>query len=665
MPTDAHRLSGVRPITGRLAEELLSRPEGRSRPLPVVVGLGVRGSGKTALLDELSERCADLPHALVDFERRDWEHIQPRELLGHLAFELGRHWPQFGRIAFPRLWLCMLVLGSPVEVSDRRTAMRKLKELIAQNQPLERNKEAIGDVVDLVGGVTSGNQLPGWKEATDLLLRGLSWYDRRRLVGKVKTMPTGPGDQHDFLLGIAKQAQGDDEDRAAVDAIICDAFLADLRRAYSGLSGTRRTMNCLILLDNAHAPGGRAFLRALIESRRHFPDEADPLVVVATSRTWNPDWNESWSLATTHHGADLEHPRNPEHRTGDLIWPPPRRPADVEADWAAEHPESRWRPWYLLELGALSGAAVVDIAAEHDVHPTSRLPKFLSRLTDGHPGAVREILPAIADHYQSGRPNSLRNTLYTKVFAPDGSESTLLAEMYENLLQDFSTASRQELVTASAAAEAEMLFHKEILDLRNPMGEGPLFKQLADQLWLRVDPDDDSRYRLHPWLRRLLLRKLAARAEDHPLSWDRVHTRCRDFYDRTDRVADARYHDLALGNVPAVITHLSARLGTQPAEFDLSAAQSWLDQLDTITAAPNRLVQDVDPYAQVQQYVGEWPEEQETTLAWLVVSLWLSRDPLGDPGGTLNSTIESSFHHLAQGRGRGSMLLHERAEYYR
>ncbi|GAA3556320.1 hypothetical protein GCM10022222_44900 [Amycolatopsis ultiminotia] len=134
---------------------------------------------------------------------------------------------------------------------------------------------------------------------------------------------------------------------------------------------------------------------------------------------------------------------------------------------------------------------------------------------------MREILSAITGQYQPADPNTLRETLYTKVFSPDGSESTLLTEMCENLLQNFSTASRPELLTASAAADVEMLFRKEILDLRSPMGEGPLFMQPADQLWLRADPDDPSRHVLHPWLRRLLLRKLASRTDDRPLSWQR------------------------------------------------------------------------------------------------------------------------------------------------
>ena len=114
-----------------------------------------------------------------------------------------------------------------------------------------------------------------------------------------------------------------------------------------------------------------------------------------------------------------------------------------------------------------------------------------------------------------------------------------------------------------------------------------------------------------------------------------------------------------------MVTHLCKPLVAPHAEFDVPTAEAWLAELDTITAAPNRLVENADPYTQVQQRVGEWEGELETTVAWLVVSLWLARDPLGDPGGTLNATIESGFHHLAQGRGRGSMLLHERAERYR
>ncbi|QFU92601.1 hypothetical protein [Amycolatopsis sp. YIM 10] len=652
MPSEPTRLAGLRPVTVGLAEKCLARPGGQSWGAPLVVALGARGTGKTALLRELADRCADLPHAQVDFEKEDWSNIEPRELLGHLAFDLSRHWRQFGRIAFPRLWLCMLVVGSPVEIGDRRLALRKLREVLAQNQPLEQNRDAVVDVVRLAGGI-GGQSTPGWPEATDLLLRGLSWYDRRRLLGKIKSLPASSGKREDFLIEIARWAQGDEDDRASADATFCDAFLADLRRAYSGVNRARRTLNAAVLLDNTHTPGGQAFLRVLAEARRRAGPETDPLAVFATSRGWNPDWNTGWHPPTASGVDEPERRRPSAERTGGLSWPRPRTPSEVDEDWAVpvERAHGQWWPWYLIELGTLSADDTVDLAVAYDIHPTSRLPGFVHRLTDGHPGATTDVLDTIATTYDRSNPTTLRSVFHAE-----------FPRLREYLLQDFPAAGREDLITASAAQDVEILFHREILSMHLPAGEGVLFKTLSDTLWLRAEPGELPRYVLHPLLRRVLLGELAERDDEHELNWDRVHTLCRDFYDRGGRGVSARYHDLALGNVAEAVAHLRKPFD---GELDLKQAQAWLAELDQITAAPNRLDKTAEPYDQVREHAGQWADELDSTLAWLLVSLWIAGDPLGDPGGTLDSTIESSFHHLAQGRGRGSMLLHERAERYR
>ncbi|GAA3556327.1 hypothetical protein GCM10022222_44910 [Amycolatopsis ultiminotia] len=66
-----------------------------------------------------------------------------------------------------------------------------------------------------------------------------------------------------------------------------------------------------------------------------------------------------------------------------------------------------------------------------------------------------------------------------------------------------------------------------------------------------------------------------------------------------------------------MVTHLSKPLGARHAEFDIPTTEAWLAELDTITAAPNRLVENAGPYAQVQLHAGEL----ETSLAWLIVAL--------------------------------------------
>ncbi|WP_306362216.1 hypothetical protein [Nocardia sp. CC227C] len=663
------RLSGTRPFTGWFLEHLLARPQGNDMDSPIVIAVGPRGTGKTALLSEIRYRCREIPYVYVDFEHREAE---PSEVLGELAFGLSRHRSQFGRLAFPRLWLCLLVVGSSIhtDADDRRRALDGLRQVVAGSPSIERNLGTITQLVEFAGEVASGGSgLPPWaSSASGWLLRGLGWFDRRRLLRNIGRLPAIEGGAEDALIDLARWSHGEGEaERSEVDTIFCEAFLSDLRHAYTGLNRSRRTLNCVVLLDNVHTATGRKFLSALERTRYRSDAESDPMVVFATSRAWLPRWSEGWH----HPGSQLSHgPRHPPtHRTGGLHMPAPRMLTDIATDWQ-EHSESAlcpWSPWYLVDLGRLAPEQIADVAAARGLRPDATLVGFVHRLTDGHPGGAIDVLGAASNSGYREQPTRLRQVLTLRV-PPAHTDSeqpppTVLEQAREQLLRDFDPAAeRRDLVTASAAHTIDMLYEPELLDSARP-DAAALVEKLRNLLWIREQAG--AGFRVNPWLRRILLTELSSRAADDPRDWVGTHSICRDSLERRDRAAEARYHDLALENVPAVVAYLRRPFDAPGTEFDVAAATAWLADLDLITSAPNRLATDVTPIDQIQRMVGEPHDELGSSLGWLTAALWIANDPLGDPDATLHAMIRSELQHLAIGRGSGSMVLYERAERYR
>ncbi|MFF3225683.1 hypothetical protein ACFYV7_23005 [Nocardia suismassiliense] len=671
MPNERPSLYGLHAVTRWLVEHLLSRPNGRSRNLPVVVALGPRGTGKTALLREVECRCERIPHAYLDFERSERE---PREVLGELAFELSKHWKQFGRLAFPQLWLCLLIVGSTLHTraDNRREAIRQLRKIVSDTQPIEQNRTGIVELVQSTGTATSG--LPLWAApAADGLLRGLGWFGRRRLLRNVPRLPGAQGSSVDVLIDLAKWANDDRADvRDDVDAIFFEAFLHDLRRAYAGFNGSRRTLNCIVLLDNVHTPAGRKFLLALQEARRRVPGESDPMVVFASSRTWIPYWSDSWHRPGAHrfHNDDDTRPR--EHRTGDIPWPSPRTPSDIDADWPdTDSRECPWNPWYLLDLSRLTTEAIADLADDvvgQGMHADRWITDFTRGLTAGHPGGTVEVLTALARSDDRERPTTARKIFDSPLPQPVSETETVestVRERARGLLRDFGPPpARRDLVTVSAARNVDMLYRPEVLDSAVPNGE-LLLETLRNQLWIREEFGRGPDLAINPWLRRILLQELADRPDTDPRDWTRTHTLCRDIYRRDGQEAAAHYHDLALGDLGAVVGYLGRPFESNGAEFDVPAAAAWLSDLDLITSAPNCLGGTAAPIDQVAELVRGNGLGPDNTLAWLVACLWVSNDLVADPERALNHTIENEFRQLARGRGRGAGVLHERAEKYR
>lgn len=677
MPAEGLKLHGLEPVTGPLIEQLVQRPAGRSRALPVVVAVGPHGSGKTVLLQELAQRCGRLPCAHIDLALGD---RAPREVFGELAFELGRHRKQFGRIAFPQLWLCLVAVGSTLHMQEdnRRAALRNLRDVVSSSSPMEARSKGVADILEAAGQVPEG--LAPWVGmAVESLLQSLN---RLNIRHRITHGPRLVGDQtrrEDMLIDLAKWSHGDEESRAEADAVFGMAFLHDLRQAYGGVRGTRRTLNSVLLLDNAHTPSGRMFLQTLREARRRNGAEPDPLVVIATSAQWLPAWSECWHRPGMHRFSDETERREPEHRTGGIEWPAPRDPADILADWPVpENPAATWFPWYLLDLSRLSVQTTGDLAADQRIRSVPRVAEFVRALTGGNAAGTADVIAALGQGDENQPLAAARTVLTTAVGTrqdpleePVDVPGTVLERARERLLADFTDAeSLRDLVTAAAGRTVDVLYRPEVLDSALPDGEA-LLQELRNRLWIRAADGPDPEMMLDTWLRRILLAELAGREPDDPRDWYNTHTLCREVYRRRSHegesaaAAEAVYHDLALGNLADAVEYLNRPFVPGHPEFGRTAATEWLSDLDLITSAPRRPDATATPFTQVETVVRDNGMAPEDDLAWLIAALWISNDPLGDPQRTLDRTIENEFRQLARGLGRGALLLYERAERYR
>ncbi|MFT7840432.1 hypothetical protein Q5530_30185 [Saccharothrix sp. BKS2] len=641
MSGDDSALAGFRGVTTGLVDELVKRPGGRARTLPLVVALGSRGTGKTALLGRVRDRCADgVPLALLDFE--DPAGVRrPGAALAGIALDLGRDVPGADRIAFPRLWLCALVLaGDP---GDRDGALAELRDLMSEDHLLERHRPRVLELVRLVG---EPDGLPGWApSATGVLLHGLDWFSRRRLLRAVRQVTRGaPRDPRDLPAALDRVDRGSPADRRAVDNTLFDAFLADLHRHFTGRADhPRRSARCAVLLDNVHTGEGKAFLTSYLAARERSAAVGDHVAVIATSRTWNTDWDDAW-----------RRPGTPAGGTAPL--PLPRTPEDAERDARSA---TEWRPWYLVHPGHLNAADTEDVVVRAAV---PGLPRSLPhRLTRGHPGGLRIVLDVPA-----GRESPVAPRRLLSARASPAGNASLADEALAQLLRDLPAERVEDLVTASAGRGVEFLPDPTAPDAGPPDGGDELHAFLLDHFLLTLEPDENGpRVVLDPWLRTLLLHRLAHR-EDPARGWDAVHRRYRDHHEARGRTTEARYHDLALGDVRSVVAHLAGPF-TSDGPLDQPTARGWLRELDLITGAPNRLPRDHDPLTQVELLAEGVPPTgpHGAALARLVAALWIAGDPLGDPEDTLRGRVEHAYSRLSQHSGQGSILLYDRVERYR
>jgi hypothetical protein len=637
---------GMRGRSGILAlvAECLDQPPGAERPVTMLVG--PRGSGASEAHGAVMGRFGtEHPFAYLNFAAD--QALLPRYALALVARQLERRLPQYRVSRFPRLTLGLLASDRELRMPDRsqgrRAVQRQLDEFRQQNEA--RYGDYLSAFLEVAGSALGAPN--GAPAVVAAILRDTARRGGRRLPGRIFAgVPQWFGDHPlvpsqdpwDALLELNMwRHNGTEQEKRILDRVLFAAFLDDLRH------DTTRWFapgSYLLLLDNCHTDQGRLFLELLTGARR---DAAlagavcDPLTVVGSSNRWLENWGSSagdqwpWRL------------RGPDRASLD-DWRE-RRPAhDSDDSW--------WYPLRLRDLTLDEVRTGIELASPRH----SGLAPFVYRLTRGLPVAVRQVMDVL-DLANAPRRGSGEFDLWLRSLpgrrmrrAP---HDTLADAALDHLLEDFPAAQRDALVRCAAARDLST--GSRILGAVTPGGASEsLFNEVRSRWLLETER---AQPRLHPWLRRLLLWRLAA----DPGEWDTVHELMGDHFEAEGLPDEAMYHRLAAHRVDEVVDHLTGRFR------ELSAVR-WIRLLNAVTAAPSRLPADRPPLALLGDLAPEAPTHAITDVSvirGLVCARWLWSDPLGDPGLRLNSVIAAKYDRLSELRGSDIVALYDEAERYR
>ncbi len=607
---------GRKPVI-RLVRELMARAEVgrslRSQRFPILVVEGFRGAGKTALLAALVELLDQrVPYARLDFEANRQACVP--EVLSALAFELSRRCPRYGVLQFPRFIVGQLVMGLELDLTDRAQARRQVVAALQRQRGVDSVRavlvETAGSVLTTMG---RGSGLPPVEPPGRYVLGlALKWLTahgvgRRVLLG---SFPAWYGhrdlglanDSVDVLVDLNRWAKDtkDEDDRQRVDELLWAAFLADLRAAFDrGGRAGERSLNCVVLLDNADTALGRRFLNELVRARRQHvasgQDDADPLTVVATSRG---------ALLADVAGADRA-----------LVTP------DHSGSGQLPRTTGRARPWGLQyplpdltedEVGIAVSALGLDRGNDQ------RLTRVVFQLTGGHPASTRLVLDAIVKRPPGNRiePEAILSQAPSSG-GPRHSQ-TLEDQILGSLLGGVSDAAILDLVTCAPARERQ---HAVALSAQEDLlggGQANYLEVLDPILWPAGAAAGPA------LLRRLLCRRLALRDRENPPSWAEIHSWLRDLCRAEGDEAGELYYALANGELGFVIRRLHQRL----AELETN---SWYELVASVTAAPHQHRHQEALIEAMRTLVRTADVEQPlTSLARLVAALWIAADPFRD-----------------------------------
>lgn len=614
MPQRADALYG----RGRIADfvhQSLERHGVPDRIVPIVLLLGRRGTGKTALLDLLHERYRDVrPYVRIDLS--DDPNVDALRMLVAVKSGLGRKVPRVKPISFPRFEFGLLALGLDPTDSERirQAQIDAMLKGHGLAQQIDRFQQDWAQRLDPL--LSSHERQLALMLASNVLSWSLSqvgnrdrgrtaaWYDA------YAAQAGGPGSNP--LANLCTW------DESEITTALCAALLTDLRTGFNRHGDWGRTTNCLVALDNVDTEAGMAFLEALARCRRLAPaDEGpDPLVVVA-ARSRQP----GAELAV---GAPLD-ATSEKLRFG---------------NWLADSrkPAPQWYPIALTDLGV---AEVAAMAGSNVLGSHGRDAEFVHALACGHPEASRLLAEALAEN------GSARNLLSGKL--RDDLITALLPQDIDDAMLDALTVCVATPGMDHGACDSVFRYlswHSDVITVRAVRDFG------RETLW--ATETGERNLTPHPLLRTLLLHRLA----DQPDRWREVHEQFAAHYARASDGAAARYHSLALvtsgqkTQFAAVATHLES-------DFARLRADPWHTELRRISAAPNRLRTTADPRVTVTELAGV-PDESNRSrvIARLLAALWLHHDRLFDPQRQLARVVRDEYTHL------GALAGEHGAEFY-
>ncbi|MDT0545137.1 MULTISPECIES: ATP-binding protein [Streptomyces] len=618
--------------------------------------LGPRGSGKTTLLRHLERWAQRAPVARLDLADLGQKGGKPIDALTGLVFRLNARKADFPRLTFPSFGLLVMAVAAQVDGIDRDTAVRDMADALAG--PDSRRLEVLGRLADAVAGMVGAPGLAG--AALPLLPEWQRGWGRLRTRLRLRRIrSTAPQQPYDtFLLELNRRyGAGEDDERKRAEAVLFAAFLDDLRRAYGTRSGDRRrTSRCLVLLDNVDSPLGSDFLELLLEARRE-ADAADPLVVMAAAGSYPRVFEDhAW-------GGAPQPGAYPGRWDGEEF-----RPAQVARGLCVGQLRDLRRLEVERQAKEVLSAAGRDLRAPRADSGVKWLGWAVYELTRGQPAATAAVLEALL-----GRGDTMDwEERLRRVLDPS---DALVDGLLDRLLPI--DASRELIRALTRAAASVDLAHAgvagQLWGEANAAAQKEFDDFCADVLCtMHIDTGDraaDGRTEtLHPLLRLLLLRKLAAPAPASPGEsgadgWEATHTALRARAEEADKPGLAAYHALALGDLPAAAAYLNERFGR-------IAAEDWCAELCRLRRAPLRPVgpdaphrQPWERYEALVEFLNEGEVESRLrTVTRLLAASWIGpepppspatdrvgdpyRDPLGDLYAELYGEIAARFRTL-------------------